>query len=55
MKNENIKLYSTEWARTSSELCEQINKQLKFGWQPLGGICFNGALDIYLQVMVRFD
>ena len=48
--------YQIIWGYSTSDLSEKVNKEIKFGWQPLGGVCSGkgaGDKDILLQAMIN--
>jgi hypothetical protein len=57
MKVEN---YQILWGENTSDLCDKVNRDISFGWIPLGGVCSDTsvAMDIHkeilLQAMIRY-
>ncbi len=55
-----IELYKTVWGDSTSDLIQKVNADIKFGWQPIGGVTQAVATTlgqerrIYIQAMVRF-
>jgi len=55
----NMEHYQIIWGDSTSDLSEKVNKELKYGWLPLGGICQATAITlgieryILIQAMVR--
>ncbi len=54
-----IKYYEILWGNNTSDLSEKVNKEMKFGWQPLGGVASGNAItmgqerNILIQAMIK--
>ncbi len=47
--------YKIVWDRDDDRLIKKVNKEIKEGWQPQGGITYDTQYGIYLQVMVKYE
>ena len=36
-------------------MADKVNKLIKEGWQPYGGIAYDGMMDICYQAMVKYE
>jgi len=46
----------TEYTLVTNEnpsiLIERVNERIVYGWQPLGGVCFDSLSTHYIQAMI---
>ena len=55
MSKQKITEYRTLGDEVPSKLDEEVNKGIKEGWQPLGGVCIDSKSGVLLQAMVKYE
>lgn len=45
--------YKIVWDIVAEGLESLVNDEIKQGWKPFGGLCYDSQSDIYLQALIK--
>lgn len=45
--------YAVISAEKLDRLARKVNEEIAKGWEPLGGVCFDGGFGVWAQAMIK--